>query len=349
MSTAGVRIKQARQRRKLSQRALAEQVDVSHNAISKYERGINKPGSDVLLQIADALDVDVSFFLRPVRVDHIEPAYRKLSKLKKSSEYQLIERIRDWLERYLEAEAIVEPEPADFDMPSGFPWTVTSEGDAEAASLALREAWDLGTDPIEDMTSVLEDHGIRVGIIEADDGFDACTFRAEIDGGVPVIVTRQGLPGDRQRFNLAHELGHLLLKVNDDLDEEKACHRFAGALLAPEPAVREAAGGSERKNVTLDELHVLKHKFGISMQSLFFRLRDLGITSDASARNAHRTFRKRGWHLEEPGDPIDPEHPERFHLLVLRALGEDLIGERRARELYGGPIAELESQLQPAL
>lgn len=349
MSTAGVRIKQARQRRKLSQRALAEQIDVSHNAISKYERGINKPGSGVLLQIADALDVDVSFFLRPVRVGAIEPAYRKLSRLRKKDEYQLIERIRDWLERYLEAEAIVEPEPATFDMPGGFPWAITSMGDAEAASLALREAWDVGTDPIEDMTSVLEDHGIRVGLIEADDGFDACTFRAEIDGGVPVIVTRRGLPGDRQRFNLAHELGHLLLDVDDELDEENVCHRFAGALLAPGPAVREAVGGSERKNITLDELHVLKHKFGISMQALFFRLRDLEITSDSSAREAHRTFRKRGWHVEEPGDPVDPEQPERFHLLVLRALGEELIGERRARELYDGPIAELQSKLQPAL
>ena len=349
MSTTGIRIKQARKRRKLSQRALAEQVDVSHNAISKYERGINKPGSDVLLQIADALDLDVSFFLRPLRVGAIEPAYRKLSKLKKSSEYQLIERIRDWLERYLEAETIVEPEPAAFEMPSGFPWRAASMGDAEAASLALREAWDLGTDPIEDVTAILEDHGIRVGRIEADDDFDACTFRAEINGGVPVIVTRRGLPGDRQRFSLSHELGHLLLDVSDELDEEKVCHRFAGALLAPEPALREAVGGSERKNITLDELHVLKHKFGISMQALVFRLRDLGITSDASAREAHRTFRKRGWHRQEPGDPVDPERPERFHLLVLRALGEDLIGERRAHELYDGPIAELEAELQAAL
>jgi Zn-dependent peptidase ImmA (M78 family)/DNA-binding XRE family transcriptional regulator len=349
MSIAGIRIKQARKRRKLSQRALAEQIDVSHNAISKYERGINKPGSDVLLQIAEALDLDVSFFLRPVRVGSIEPAYRKLSKLKKSSEDQLIERIRDWLERYLEAEEIAEPEPAAFNMPDGFPWTVASMGDAEAASLALREAWNLGTDPIEDMTSVLEDHGIRVGLIEADEGFDACTFRAEINGSVPVIVTRSGLPGDRQRFSLAHELGHLLLAIDDDLKEETVCNRFAGALLAPEPTVREAVGGSERRNITLDELHLLKHKFGISMQALFFRLRDLGITSDASAREAHRTFRKRGWHLEEPGNPVDPERPERFHLLVLRALGEDLIGERRARELYDGPIAELEAELQPAL
>jgi Zn-dependent peptidase ImmA (M78 family)/DNA-binding XRE family transcriptional regulator len=347
MSIAGARIKQARHRAKWSQHDLAAEVDVSATTISKYERGKSKPGSKILMQIADAIGVDVSFFLRHQRVGTIEPAYRKLSSLNKGDERQLIERIRDWLERYLEAEEIAEPEPAAFTSPHGFPYPVASMGDAEAASMALREAWNLGTDPIEDVTALLEDHGIRVGVIEADDAFDACTFRAEINGGVPVIVTRQGLPGDRQRFNLAHELGHLLLDVDDDLDEETVCHRFAGALLAPEPAVRDAVGEMERQNLTLDELHLLKHRFGLSMQAFFFRLKDLHIVSEATATRAHRIFRKRGWHREEPGDPVASEKPERFQLLVLRALGEGLIGEKRARELWGGPIAELESALQP--
>lgn len=346
MSTAGARIKQARRRAKWSQHDLAAEVDVSATTISKYERGLSKPGSEALLQIADALGVDVSFFLRPRRVGEIEPAYRKLSSLNKGEERQLIERIRGWLERYLEAEAIAEPEPAVFEMPGGFPWAVASGGDAEAASIALREKWNLGTDPIEDVTSTLEERGIRVGIVEAEKAFDACTFRTEMDGQVvPIIATRRGLPGDRQRFNLAHELSHLLLDVAEE--EEAACHRFAGALLAPEPALREAIGESERRKITIDELHVLKHRFGISMQALFFRLRDLNIISDAAAKRTRREFRKRGWHEEEPGDPVEPEQPERFHLLVLRAFAENLIGEKRARELYGGPIAELESALQP--
>jgi transcriptional regulator with XRE-family HTH domain len=347
MSIAGARIKQARRRAKWSQRDLAAEVDVSPTTISKYERGLSKPGSEVIMQIADALDLGVSFFLRPQRVGTIEPAYRKLSSLNKGDERQLTERIRDWLERYLEVEEIVEPEPAAFESPTGFPYPVGSVGDAEAAAMALREAWDLGTDPIEDVTALLEDHGIRVGVIEADDDFDACTFRTEINGDVPVVVTRNGVSGDRQRLSLAHELGHLLLEVDDTLDEEKVCFRFGGALLAPEPAVRDAVGEAERGKITLDELHVLKHRFGISMQSLFFRLADLRIISKASADRAHREFGKRGWDKDEPGNPVEPEQPQRFHLLVLRAFAEDLIGEKRARELYDGPIGELESDLQP--
>lgn len=347
MSVAGTRIKQARRRAKWSQHDLAAEVDVSATTISKYERGLSKPGSEVLMQIADALDLDVSFFLRPQRVGTIEPAYRKLSSLNKGDERQLTERIRDWLERYLEAEEIVVPEPAAFESPTGFPYPVGSPGDAEAAAMALREAWDLGTDPIEDVTALLEDHGIRVGVIEADDDFDACTFRSEINSDeVPVVVTREGVPGDRQRFSLAHELGHLVLDVADEVDTEDACNRFAGALLAPEPAVRDAIGESERGAITRKELHMLKHWFGISMQALIFRFRDLRIISEHSAAEAHRDFRKHGWHQEEPGEPVEPEEPERFQLLVLRAFAEDLIGKKRVRELCGRSNSDNESDLQ---
>ena len=347
MSVVGARIKQARRRAKWSQYDLAAKVDVSATTISKYERGLSTPGSEVLMQIADALDLDVSFFLRPQQVGSIKPAYRTLSSLNKGDERQLKELIRDWLERYLEAEQIVDPEPAAFELPPGFPYPIGSMGDAEAGAMTLREEWNLGTDPIEDVTALLEDHGIRVGVIEADDAFDACTFRTEINGEVPVVITRKGVPGDRQRFSLAHELGHLVMNVADEVDTEDACNRFAGAFLAPAPAVYDAVGESERQDITLDELHVLKHRFGVSMQALFFRLADLRIVSDASAKRAHREFRKQGWHTEEPGDPVEPEEPERRRLLVLRALGEGLIGSKRARELYDEPLDELESKRHP--
>jgi transcriptional regulator with XRE-family HTH domain len=358
MSIAGTRIKQARRRAKWSQRDLAAEVDVSPTTISKYERGESKPGSEVLMQIADALDLDVSFFLRPQRVGTIEPAYRKLSSLNKGDERQLTERIRDWLERYLETEEIVEPEPAAFEMPDTFPRSITQGYDrktvapvdpmdqVEKASDELRELWELGTDPIGNVSALLEEHGIRVGVIKSDDDFDACTFRTEINGDVPVVVTRKGVPGDRQRFSLTHELGHLVLDVADEVDTEDACNRFARVLLAPEPAVRDAIGESERGAITRKELHMLKHRFGISMQALIFRFRDLRIISDHSAAEAHRDFRKHGWHQEEPGEPVEPEEPERFQLLVLRAFAEDLIGKKRVRELCGRSNSDNESDLQ---
>ena len=344
MSVIGPRIKQARLRQRMSQRDLAEQSGVSATAISKYERGLMKPNSDVLLKVAAALDVDLSFFLRPQRVKEIQPAYRKLQRLGKKSEYQLIERIRDWLERYLEAEEIVEPMPTTFNMPEGFPFGVEAIAQAEEAADLLRKVWELGIDPIEDLTAVLEKRGIRVGVIQADEDFDACTFRTSINGAAPVIITREGVPGDRQRFSLAHEVGHLLLKVSEDLDDEKVCDRFAGALLAPGEAILHDSG-KQRRNITVEELLLLKHTYGISMRALTYRFRDLGITSEYAHTEAQRQFARYGWIKKEPGEQVEPEPPQRLRMLVLRALGEKLISERRARELYGGVIATQQENL----
>ena len=344
MSLIGPRIKQARLRQRMSQRVLAEQSGVSATAISKYERGLMKPTSDVLLKVADALEVDLSFFLRPQRVKEIQPAYRKLKRLGKKSEYQLIERIRDWLERYLEAEEIVEPTPAAFKVPEGFPFGVDVIAQAEEAANLLRKVWELGIDPIEDLTAVLEKRGIRVGVIQADEDFDACTFQTDINGAAPVIITRKGVPGDRQRFSIAHEIGHLLLEISDDLNEEKVCDRFAGALLAPGEALLHDSG-KRRRHITVEELLLLKHTYGISMRALTYRFRDLGITSEYAHTEAQRQFARYGWIKKEPGEQVEPETPQRLRMLVLRALGEELISERRARELYGGPIATEEENL----
>lgn len=86
---------------------------------------------------------------------------------------------------------------------------------------------------------ILEDRGIKVGVIDlaGGEGFDACTFFAEDDGRAPVVV-RSNLTGDRQRFSIAHELGHFMIEPGGGLDAERAAHRFAGAFLVPEKAAR---------------------------------------------------------------------------------------------------------------
>ncbi|MDZ7844749.1 MAG: ImmA/IrrE family metallo-endopeptidase [Anaerolineales bacterium] len=99
------------------------------------------------------------------------------------------------------------------------------------------------------------------------DHFDALVFWA--NERIPVIVVKGGIPGDRQRFNLARELGHILLDLSDNVDEEKAAHRFAGAFLVPrQKAIEEL--GEHRQRLSVQELHILKHKYGLSMQAWIY-------------------------------------------------------------------------------
>ncbi|MEJ2352677.1 MAG: XRE family transcriptional regulator [Anaerolineales bacterium] len=331
----GERIEMARRAAGLSQRALAEAAGLSAMAISKYERGLIVPSSDALIRLARALDVRVEYFLRPVSVKLTAPSYRKRTSLPRKQENIILGQIQDWLERYVEVESLF-GEPAQFEYPHGFVREVTVFEEVEEAAEDLRRAWSLGQDPIESMVEILEDRGVRVGMVQGHAGFDALTLWMDELG--PVIVVKRSVPGDRQRFNLAHELGHLLLEFID-IDAEKAANRFAGALLVPAHLARYELG-ERRSELSVYELHLLKHKYGLSMQAWIYRAKDLGIISESTARGLFHKFRKNGWHLEEPGDQIAAEEPGRMKRLVMRALAEDLISPSRAAELLGIPLQE---------
>jgi Zn-dependent peptidase ImmA (M78 family) len=342
--TIGERIKQGRLMAGLSLRELASNVGVSAQAISKYERNLDVPGSKVLIQLARALGVSVEFFLRPKSLSKIESKFRKRQALSARGKDAILSRASDWLERYLEIEAILSENESGlkFEYPMTFPREVESFGDIEKAAEDLRRAWDLGMGPIESLTALLEAKGLKVGSMDADVKFDACTFQAENDLAVTAIVTRSEMPGDRQRFSMAHELGHLMLRPRG-LNEEKSAHRFASAFLVPEAAARFELRG-RRSDLSLYELHLLKRKYGLSMQAWIYRARDLGIIPESKANALFKIFSSKGWRQVEPGDPMPPELPRRFERLVMGALADGLISEPRASEVLGMPVKDFLSK-----
>ncbi len=157
----------------------------------------------------------------------------------------------------------------------------------------------------------------------------------------PVIVVSANWPGDRQRFTLVHELGHLLLEgcLAPELDSEKACHRFASAFLLPASSMRRQLG-SQRTNLERRELYLLKMEYGLSMQTCIFRAADLGIITDAQHQSLFKLFSKKGWRKQEPGTPYPKESTLLFQQLTYRALGEGIIGESKAAELLQVPLMQ---------
>lgn len=329
--TVGQRIKQARKANKMSLRKLAEKAQISAMAISKYERDLDIPSSGVLLRLAQALGVSIDFLFRPHTVSVRLQAYRRHNSLGLKAQEALQIQIQEWLERYLEVENFFLDEKRTINLPI---YPIQTIEQVEEAALDLREKWNLGIDPIENLTQVLEDQGIKVGLVSGFEHFDSCTFKAD---GIPVIVSKVELPGDRQRFNLGHELGHLILDAKEGVNPEKACHRFVGALLVPAQVARFELG-IQRTTLDMNELYLLKHKYGMSMQAWIFRAKDLGIISESAAANLFHRFRANDWHHQEPGESFPPEKPLRMEQLIYRALAEDLISRSRAQELLGEPL-----------
>ena len=338
----GARIKMARQAAGLSLRALAEMAGVSAMAISKYERDEMAPGSDVLLRLAKSLDVRVEYFLRRESADLESVEFRKRAALSKAHERQILADVRDRLERWQALDEIFPPsDEMAFHVPQGVPANLIALDEIEDVALAVRNAWEMGHNPTPDLVDTLEEHGVRVIVTPhiGNEHFDGLAARS---GELPIIAVGSEWPGDRQRFTLAHELGHLVLhgRLADDLDEEKACDRFAGAFLAPRDVVFESLG-PKRRWIEPRELSMLKMEFGLSIAGWTYRARDLGILDRTTHGKYWGFLRKRGWHKEEPGPAYPAERSRLFEKRVYHALAEDWLSESRAAELLKMPLIAL--------
>jgi len=344
----GDRIKQARISAGLSLRGLA---DISGNYVSaqvihKYELGKSTPGSDVLTELAKALGVKVEYFFRPdsVRVTLSEPAYRKHVAASSRNLQSMRGKAREWVEKYLEVESLFpENRFPQIKLPHEEDRIIGVMSDVETLAVSLRRLWKLGLDPIENLTEALEDQGVKVVILEGKKDFDGLSCWA--NERIPVILIKAGLPGDRQRSNLAHELGHLIMKVSRNVDEEKAAYRFSGAFLVPADMVYRELG-KQRNRIDIGELLMLKKKYSMSMQQWIYRAKDLSIISESQASSLFRIFRASGWNRNEPGEEIPPEAPGRFRRLLLQAVTERLVSPVRAAEILGKPFDEFRKSLQ---
>ena len=347
----GKRLKIARAASGLSLRALSDKIGnlVSAQSISYYERDMATPGSDVLLALADALDVSLNYLVgdQDMTVERIDFRKKKITRKREVARVEAT--ILHDLERYLAVEGILGMPGFDWDKPREAPYPVASDlREADRAAHLLRNAWNLGLDPVPNLTGILEEHGIKALSIDLTNNIAGLTARVRRanEDIVSVMVVNGKERGERQRFTIAHELGHLMLDVTPDIDEEKAAHRFAGAFLMPAEMVW-AAIGKHRHAIGYSELFALKNLFGVSVQALAYRCKDLGVFNDTLFRNLFRDFSRRGWRsppYEEPF-PLPAEKPQRFERLCFRALSENAVSEPRAAELLGISVHELQRQV----
>lgn len=325
----GPRIKLARAKAQLTVRELGEKVGVSATAISKFERGEAAPRQSTLIRLARALSVGVEYFFREIRIEAVAPAYRKQAKIGARAQEAIEAEICDVVERNLTTEQLF---PEDFFPKCSLPrFAVDTIGDTEKAADMVRSTWQLGRDPIDDLCGRLENCGVKVIALDGPHGFDG--YSCWVNTDTPVIAFNTNLPGDRQRFNLAHELGHLVMELDPSLDPEKAAHRFAGAFLVPAEAAHSALGRA-RSNLSFEELLLLKKEFGVSVQTWMRRALDLNIITRETYTVLYKRLSARGWRTQEPGN-VATEEPQRLHLLVYQALAENLITPSYAATLLG--------------
>ena len=149
------------------------------------------------------------------------------------------------------------------------------------------------------------------------------------------------VPGDRQRFTVAHELGHLALHsglgppqtAEDASRVEKQAHLFAGAFLAPGDAMLEELrdlGG----RVTLRTLASIKERWGIAIKALVLRFRNLGVIDAEQARSLYKQISARGWSRDEPV-PVGNEQAIWLSKAIAKRMGPGVDPIEAASTLVG--------------
>ena len=185
--------------------------------------------------------------------------------------------------------------------------------EVEAIATQARKQWKLGKGPIDNMQYELESHGIIItGFSNVDSKIDAFSQRIRIADNSGIFIVALGLgekPKERLRFDMAHEFGHILMHAwgesNEEIDKEefnlreKQANIFAGAFLLP----AESFGKDVTPYATNIEFYrSLKKKWGVSMQAMMYRARQLEIITANQFQYMMRQMSKRGQRMHEPGD-----------------------------------------------
>lgn len=339
----GKRIQRARKALGLSLRDLGDQIALSHAAIKKYEDDEVTPSSDILIKLGKALHVKVEYFFRPERFTLENIHYRKHAGMSERHLEEVTAKILDQVERRVELENLFPTSPVRSFSVKNLPKKINNIDEVEKLADQVRNQWSLGFDAIPDLIDILEEQGIKVFKIDNEQYPKIDGLYAEVNK-MPVIVVGDQRPGDRQRFTLAHELGHLLLdnRLVDGLDIESCCNRFAGAFLLPRQTLINVLG-EHRNSIEPRELSLLKQEFGISMTSILHRAEEIGIISSNIYRQLRAEFNERGWSKKEPGEQYLQEVTHIFEKMIFHALAEQYIGESKAAELMNIPLEAFRS------
>lgn len=319
---------------------LAQVVGKSPTAVTGWEAGTKRPSAPTVAQLALRLGVDPSFFTvaaDDVVVPSSAPHFRSLRSTKQLARDQALSYgqlafgIAASLERSVEfpevdiPEHAVDAEDLDGDGP-------------EQAARQVRSEWGLEGGAVPHLVRLLENHGVLVLFSPPQAAsVDAYSF----DSTRRPVVVLNPLKRDyyRQRFDLAHELGHLVMHAEADPGDrivEEQAHRFASELLMPEDLIAPLLPAAMNAPAWAS-LARLKEQWGVSMQALLFRARRLGVLGDVSYRNAMTTVSARGWRRSEPGQVTVLEQPSLLPRAI-ELLGSEGIDEQTLASECRAPV-----------
>lgn len=329
----GENIKRHRILKGLSLRKFGELVGLSQTAIAKYENNILEPDGEKLVKFAEVLDCKVYDLLKDNTNKKIfNLNFRKRKSLNGRRLELLKQIINDKVTNYLDVLEMNLIESIKIKK-----YKVNTLLDAEETANKFRKDHQINEVlPLTNLCNIIENLGISVIVINNDkelfNGFDGVS---EIVNGFPFICISSDVNYYRQRFTLAHELGHLILNISEDLDEEKVCNIFASALLLPRNALKLECG-EKRLTISDREYKIIRDEYNISIKAIISCLKAYGIITSNYSKLAFINYNKLYKDAEINNVDKQNEIPRKYEQLVLRLYSQNLITQSRFNELMEG-------------
>ncbi len=343
--SVGERLKQVRLARGFSLDELVVEIGgiVTKQALSKYETGKSKPTVRVLNALASTLGVKASYFFNVPSFAIDFHGFRKKSGMRVREREKVQHQIKHLLENRIDLQRLAQEERTiDFPIHE---YRSRTPRDIEEASLDLRHRWEMGLAPVSSVVETLEEKHVHVLELDENNNFDgqSATVIEDNDRIIAVaVVSRKMDCGERQRLTLLHELGHIVLKPSGNAKEdEKNAFRFAASFLVPQTVLTRMIG-ERRRFLDVHELILLKKRFGISIQALLYRMKDLKIISESQYRKWCIFINKQGWKKKEP-EMLPREEPQWLRRTVYQGLAEGWLNRNDAERMLGETIELSES------
>jgi Zn-dependent peptidase ImmA (M78 family)/transcriptional regulator with XRE-family HTH domain len=186
------------------------------------------------------------------------------------------------------------------------------------AARMVRKQWGVSAGPVSNVIGSAEEAGALVVLRDLESELLDAVSQWAVDEA-PLFLVNSRAPGDRCRFSVAHEIGHLVMhrEPGSGPEQEKQADAFASEFLMPARDIR----GEFTDGIDIAKLAGLKRRWRVSMSALLRRALALNAITDWQYRTVIIEMSALGYRTAEPVH-VPLEEPCRVPLLVDRLLEE---------------------------
>ena len=311
------RIKQARKAKSWTMTRLADEVGLTRQSISQFEKGDAKPSPEKLREIAKKLEQPAQYFTWQETYTKESPAtFRSMA----SSTTRAREQTESWIELLASIVSFLSgtvnfPKVSlpDVQIPD---FTRLTNDDIDNLALETRRHFGLGNGPISNLTLLLENNGIIVGFKKLNKSLDGIS---QWYNNRPYVLVDPTKSASKTRFSVAHELGHIVMHQQLSSESElmdKELHKliesqanyYASSLAMPESSLANEVYGTD-----WNSLIELKSRWKMSISCIAMRLHSIGLISESQKI---RIFRELSARNARKNEPLDKDIPQDLPRLI---------------------------------